>query len=87
MKRLWIVLAFCALNLNADKLVNLQIDGMTCVSCVGHVKSTLAEVKGVKESTVYVKEGKVQVKSAESTKPESLCDAMKKSGYGCQIVK
>lgn len=87
MKRLLMILALCAVSVNADKLVNLKIDGMTCVSCVGHVKSTLAEVNGVKDSTVYLKEGKVQVKSADGTKADSLCDAMKKSGYGCQIVK
>ncbi len=87
MKRVWMMMALCALSANADKLVNLKIDGMTCISCVGHVKGTLAEVKGVKESTVYLKEGKVEVKSADATKPDSLCDAMKKSGYGCQIIK
>ncbi|HEX5623470.1 MAG TPA: cation transporter [Sulfuricurvum sp.] len=72
---------------SADQLVNLKIDGMTCPACVKNVKGTLSDVKGVKESSVYLKDGRAEVKAAETTKPESLCDAVKQAGYGCKVVK
>jgi len=84
-----VLLTLCALVAvaSADQLVNLKIDGMMCPACVKNVKGSLADVKGVKESTVYLKEGKAEVKAADSTKADSLCDAVKKAGYGCSVAK
>lgn len=72
---------------SADQLTNLKIEGMMCPACVKNVKGSLNDVKGVTETTVYLKEGKAEVKSAESVKPEAMCDAVKKAGYGCKVVK
>ena len=58
-----------------------------CPACVKNVKGTLNEVKGVNETTVYLKEGKAEVKSADGVKPEAMCDAVKKAGYGCKVTK
>ncbi len=84
-----VLLTLCALVAiaGADQLVNLKIDGMMCPACVKNVKGSLADVKGVKESTVYLKEGKAEVKAADSTKAEAMCDAVKKAGYGCAVAK
>lgn len=71
----------------ADQLVKLNVSGMTCPACVKNVKESLSEVKGVKESSVYLKEGRAEVKAAEGTKPEAMCDAIKQAGYGCKVVK
>jgi copper chaperone CopZ len=54
---------------------------------VKNVKGTLNDVKGVKESSVYLKEGRAEVKAENGTKPESLCDAIKQAGYGCTVAK
>lgn len=84
-----VLLSLCALIAvaSADQLVNLKIEGMMCPACVKNVKGSLADVKGVKESTVYLKEGKAEVKAVDGTKPESMCDAVKKAGYGCSVAK
>jgi copper chaperone CopZ len=84
-----VLLSLCALVAvaSADQLVNLKIEGMMCPACVKNVKGSLSEVKGVKESSVYLKEGKAEVKAADGTKPEAMCDAVKKAGYGCSVAK
>jgi len=84
-----VLLTLCALVAvaSADQLVNLKIDGMMCPACVKNVKGSLADVKGVKDSTVYLKEGKAEVKASDGTKPEAMCDAVKKAGYGCSVAK
>ncbi len=84
-----VLLSLCALVAvaSADQLVNLKIEGMMCPACVKNVKGSLADVKGVNESTVYLKEGKAEVKAADGTKPEAMCDAVKKAGYGCSVAK
>ncbi len=84
-----VLLSLCALvaMASADQLVKLNVSGMTCPACVKNVKGTLNDVNGVKESSVYLKEGKAEVKAADSTKPEAMCDAVKKAGYGCTVAK
>jgi len=84
-----VLLSLCALVAvsSADQLIKLNISGMTCPACVKNVKGTLNEVNGVKESTVYLKEGKAEVKAADGTKAEAMCDAVKKAGYGCSVAK
>lgn len=72
---------------SADQLTNLKIEGMMCPACVKNVKGTLNEIQGVKETTVYLKEGKAEVKSADGVKGEAMCDAVKKAGYGCKVAK
>lgn len=72
---------------SADKLVNLKIDGMTCSMCIGDIKSSVGKVKGVTDTTVYLKEGRAAVKVQKGAKPEEMCDEVKKLGYGCTVVK
>jgi periplasmic mercuric ion binding protein len=87
MKKVLLSLAALVAISSADQLVNLKIDGMMCPACVKNVKGALNEVNGVKDATVYLKEGKAEVKAADSTKPEAMCDAVKKAGYGCKVAK
>lgn len=87
MKKVLLSLAALVAVAGADQLVKLNVSGMTCPACVKNVKESLSEVKGVKESSVYLKEGRAEVKAAEGTKPEAMCDAIKKAGYGCKVVK
>lgn len=87
MKKVLLTLVTMVSLMNAEELVNLKIEGMMCPACVKNVKGTLNDVSGVKETTVYLKEGKAEVKAAEGTKPEAMCDAVKKAGYGCKVTK
>ncbi|HZF70791.1 heavy-metal-associated domain-containing protein [Sulfuricurvum sp.] len=84
-----VLLTLCALVAvsGADQLVKLNIDGMMCPACVKNVKGSLNEVNGVKEASVYLKEGRAEVKASDGTKPEAMCDAVKKAGYGCKVAK
>jgi len=84
-----VLLSLCALvaMASADQLVKLNVNGMMCPACVKNVKGTLNDVGGVKETTVYLKEGKAEVTTADGTKAEVLCDAVKKAGYGCSVAK
>jgi periplasmic mercuric ion binding protein len=87
MKKVLLSLVALVAVSSADQLVNLKIEGMMCPACVKNVKGSLSEVKGVKDSTVYLKEGKAEVKAADGTKAETMCDAVKKAGYGCSVAK
>ncbi|MFZ2889520.1 cation transporter [Sulfuricurvum sp.] len=87
MKKVFLSLVALVAVSSADQLVNLKIDGMMCPACVKNVKGSLADVKGVKEATVYLKEGKAEVKAVDGTKPEVMCDSVKKAGYGCTVTK
>lgn len=87
MKKVIFSLAALVAVASADQLVKLNVSGMTCPACVKNVKGTLNEVSGVKESSVYLKEGKAEVKASDGTKPEAMCDAVKKAGYGCSVTK
>jgi len=85
-KNLLALIAVVAMG-HADQLTHLKIEGMMCPACVKNVKGSLNEVSGVKDSTVYLKEGKAEVTSANGVKPEVMCDAVKKAGYGCSVGK
>lgn len=87
MKKVLLSLAALVAVASADQLVKLNISGMTCPACVKNVKESLGDVKGVKESSVYLKDGRAEVKADDSLKPEAMCDAIKQAGYGCKVSK
>jgi copper chaperone CopZ len=87
MKKVLIAMIAMVTIASADKLVNLKIDGMTCSMCIGDIKSSVGKVKGVNDTTVYLKEGRAQVKAQKGAKPDAMCDEVKKLGYGCTVVK
>lgn len=87
MKKVLLSLVALAALSQADQLVKLNVSGMTCPACVKNVKESLGDVKGVKESSVYLKDGRAEVKADDSAKPEAMCDAIKQAGYGCKVAK
>lgn len=87
MKKVLLSLVTLVAVSSADQLVNLKIEGMMCPACVKNVKGALSEVKGVKDASVYLKEGKAEVKAFDGTKADDMCDAVKKAGYGCAVAK
>lgn len=87
MKKVLLSLVALAALSQADQLVKLNVSGMTCPACVKNVKESLGDVKGVKESNVYLKDGRAEVKADDSAKPEAMCDAIKQAGYGCKVAK
>jgi len=87
MKKIILAIAACVSVMSADQLIKLNIKGMMCPACVSNVKTSLNGVKGVKETTVFLKSGTAEVKTDDATKPEALCDAVKQAGYECSVAK
>lgn len=87
MKKTILAIAACVSLVSADQLIKLNIQGMMCPACVSNVKTSLNNVKGVKETTVFLKSGTAEVKADNATKPEALCDAVKEAGYECAVAK
>ncbi len=87
MRKLALSLLLAASVFAADVNVKLKVSGMTCPSCVKNVKNAITSVKGVKEAKVYLKDGRADVVCDESVKPSDIADAIKKDGYGAEVVK
>lgn len=87
MKKIALIIALFASMASADKIVKLDIQGMMCPACVSNVKSSLSGVNGVKNSDVFLRSGTAEVTTENTTKPEALCEAVVKAGYGCKVAK
>lgn len=61
------------------KSTDLQVEGMTCASCVRHVNAALAPIAGVAEVSVDLAAGRVKV-SGDADVP-ALLAALQEAGY------
>lgn len=60
----------------------LDVDGMSCPSCIRHVDHALKELEGVEEVEVRLREGKVRVGHDPSAAPvQNLVSALAEAGY------
>jgi len=60
----------------------LDVEGMSCASCVRHVDGALREVEGVRRVEVRLREGKVLVAHDPGAAPISaLVAALQEAGY------
>ena len=65
---------------NKDTL--LEVQGMSCPSCIRHVNAALAELDGVTKVDVRLREGKVLIQHDPTAAPvESLIEALGEAGY------
>ena len=60
--------------------LTLEVEGMTCASCVGRVESALAEVPGVTEASVNLATDTARVEGTISD-AEALLRAIERAGY------
>ncbi|MBZ4415316.1 heavy-metal-associated domain-containing protein [Myxococcus sp. RHSTA-1-4] len=62
--------------------VVLNVEGMTCGSCIRHVNSALRKVEGVKEVDVQLASGRVIVRHDSGT-PDvgEMIEALRDAGY------
>ncbi len=65
----------------ATEPVTLEIDGMSCASCVGRVERALIAVPGVAEASVNLATGRASVTAAPGLDPEALVAAVSTAGY------
>lgn len=60
----------------------LNVDGMSCQSCVRHVEGALRKIEGVGAVEVKLQEGKVRVEHDPSKAPlERMIAAVEDAGY------
>ncbi|WP_321806005.1 heavy metal translocating P-type ATPase [Burkholderia sp. BCC1993] len=62
--------------------IELDIDGMTCASCVSRVEKALAKVPGVTRATVNLATERATVDAAADVSASQLADAVRQAGYG-----
>lgn len=60
--------------------INLNVQGMTCGSCVKHVTKAIEPLSGVEGVHVDLQSGRVQV-SRTSNQSDDLIHALDKGGY------
>ncbi|WP_455778024.1 copper ion binding protein, partial [Burkholderia stabilis] len=63
-------------------MIELDIDGMTCASCVSRVEKALAKVPGVTRASVNLATERATVDAAANVSASQLADAVKQAGYG-----
>lgn len=66
--------------------VTIPVSGLTCASCIGHVRQALEEQPGVTEANVNLvtREAKVSFNPGD-TSVETLVDAIRNRGYGAEM--
>ena len=63
------------------KAISIDIDGMTCASCVSRVEKALNKVPGVQTASVNFATERASVKLGDSGKVADLLAAIEKAGY------
>ncbi len=76
-------------NGNEDTaLVEVEVEGMSCASCVAHVESALNAVPGVDEATVNLATRKATVRYAsEAVGVTGMVDSVRQAGYDVALRK
>ncbi|WP_081064655.1 heavy metal translocating P-type ATPase [Burkholderia cepacia] len=70
----------------APASIELDIDGMTCASCVSRVEKALAKVPGVTRASVNLATERATVDAASDVTAARLAEAVKQAGYGATPV-
>ncbi len=62
--------------------ISLEVMGMSCSSCVGHVNAALSALDGVSKVEVRLREGKVLVEyTPELVDEGAMIEALREAGY------
>jgi copper chaperone len=60
----------------------LNVEGMTCMSCVRHIEGALRKLEGIGEIEVKVRDGKVRVQHDETKASlAQVIEAISEAGY------
>ncbi|MCA8066128.1 heavy metal translocating P-type ATPase [Burkholderia sp. AU38729] len=80
------VAAFAPSSPTAPASIELDIDGMTCASCVSRVEKALAKVPGVTRASVNLATERATIDAAPDVTAVQLAEAVKQAGYGATPV-
>ncbi|WP_114662682.1 heavy metal translocating P-type ATPase [Polynucleobacter necessarius] len=74
-------------NAPNSSVFTLDIEGMTCASCVGRVEKALDRIPGVEAASVNLatEQAKVRLKADSDTSIADVIALVQKTGYGAQI--
>jgi Cu+-exporting ATPase len=65
----------------AQQEIDLDIEGMTCASCVGRVEKALRKVAGVLDASVNLATESARIHVAAGVQPQTLTAAVERAGY------
>lgn len=66
----------------------LDVDGMSCPSCVRHINEALDQLPGVSKVEVQLEDGKVLVQHDPDAAPtDSLIEALRDAGYESSLCE
>ena len=70
-----------------SSIFTLDIDGMTCASCVARVEKALDRIPGVEAASVNLatEQAKVRLEPGSSTTADEIIHLVQKTGYGAKI--
>ncbi|WP_174971400.1 heavy metal translocating P-type ATPase [Burkholderia lata] len=80
------VAAFAPSSPAAPASIELDIDGLTCASCVSRVEKALVKVPGVSRASVNLATERATVDAAPDVTAALLAEAVKQAGYGATPV-
>lgn len=70
----------------AQKTLDLSVQGMSCASCVAHVTQSLQKLDGVVDVSVDLVSGRARVAyDADTVRSAQLIDAVRQSGYAATL--
>ena len=69
----------------AQQEIDLDIEGMTCASCVGRVEKALRKIDGVIEASVNLATESAHVRMNAGLQPDALTRAIEKAGYHARL--
>ncbi|MFT4014636.1 MAG: heavy metal translocating P-type ATPase [Paracoccus sp. (in: a-proteobacteria)] len=69
----------------APQETRLDIQGMSCASCVGRVEKALTALPGVSDAAVNLATGTALVHHSPATQPQALADAVTAKGYPARL--
>ena len=67
--------------------ISLQITGMHCESCEKIISAELAELPGVRITSIDAKSGKAELETSSDTTDQAILDAVSKAGYRATVVE
>ncbi|HUH88835.1 MAG TPA: heavy metal translocating P-type ATPase [Pusillimonas sp.] len=71
----------------AHSPITLDVEGMTCASCVGRVERALKAVPGVEDACVNLATQRAEVQFATAGDAQAAINAVKKVGYEARVAR